>query len=179
MHECLRAGVDIIDHGDRIDQELVDMMVDRGTYLVPSMYLIKFMLADTGNLANATEVQLAPIRDDFENMRTWLPKTNEAGVKLCIGDDFGIIVLPHGLGQYNKELEFYVKEVGIAPLDVIRWATKNGGELVDPDLGTIEPGKLADMLVVDGDPSADISLLTDLDRIQAIYSKGKFVKDAV
>ena len=69
-----------------------------------------------------------------------LPKANEAGVKLLCGDDYGAISLPHG--RYADELEFYVKEAGIPPLDVIRWATRNGAELMgrSHELGSVREG---------------------------------------
>ena len=106
-----------------------------------------------------------------------VPEAQRAGVRLVLGDDYGIIVLSHG--RYAEELEFYVKTVGIAPLDVLRWATKNGGELMGLPVGTIEEGKLADLLVVDGDPSVDIAVLQDRAKLRAILKGGSFVKDAL
>jgi imidazolonepropionase-like amidohydrolase len=104
---------------------------------------------------------MAPIQKDFDNMCRMLPHASAAGVKIVLGDDYGVIVLPHG--RYAEELEFYVKTVGIAPLEVLCWATANGAELMGmgAELGTVEPGKLADLLVVDGDPSVDIAVLQD------------------
>ena len=175
--ECIGAGVDIIDHGDRLDAELIDTMLANDTTLVPSAYFIKLMLGDTQNLVEATETQWAPIRDDFDNMVRTLPAANEAGVRLCVGDDYGILLLPHAQGAYAAELEFYVKECGIPALDVLRWATKNGGELMPDDVGTIEVGKLADLLILDGDPSEDISILQQQARLLGIMKGGAFVKD--
>ncbi|MEE2662806.1 MAG: amidohydrolase family protein [Myxococcota bacterium] len=175
--ECIRAGVDIIDHGDRLDAELIDTMLANDTTLVPSAYFIKLMLGDTQNLIHATETQRAPIRADFENMLRALPAANEAGVRLCIGDDYGIMLLPHAQGAYAAEMEFYAKECGIPALDVIRWATRNGGELMPDAVGTIEPGKLADLLVIDGDPSQDIAILQREEKLLGILKGGTFVKD--
>ncbi len=69
----------------------------------------------------------------------------------------------------------------MAPLDVLRWATKNGAELMGraDDLGTIEAGKLADLLVVDGDPSVDIEILQDANNLLAIVKDGRFFKDSL
>ena len=94
--------------------------------------------------------------EDIERALAVLPTANEAGVKLLCGDDYGAISLPHG--RYADELEFYVKQAGIPPLDVIRWATRNGAELMgrSHELGSVREGYLADLLVVDGDPLADI-----------------------
>ena len=106
-----------------------------------------------------------------------LPAANEAGLRLCIGDDYGITLLPHAQGAYATEMEFYVKECGISALDVIRWATHNGGELMPDAVGTVEPGKLADLLIIDGDPSQDIAILQREENLLGILKGGAFVKD--
>ena len=107
-----------------------------------------------------------------ENFAKMLPKANKAGVKLLVGDDFGISIMPHG--DYGKELEAYVKGAGIDPLDVIRWATVNGADLLGmkDELGSIEAGKLADLLVVDGNPAKDITVLQDRGNLDVIMKGG-------
>jgi imidazolonepropionase-like amidohydrolase len=101
----------------------------------------------------------------------------DAGVKLVVGDDFGTMLVPHG--DYAAELEFDVKTLGIAPLDALRWATAAGAQLMGraDDLGSVEEGKLADLLVVDGDPTTDIGCLGDRARIQAVLKRGEFEKE--
>jgi imidazolonepropionase-like amidohydrolase len=108
-------------------------------------------------------------------MAAILPRANTAGVKLLIGDDYGAFTLNHG--RYAEELALYVNEIGIPPLDVIRWATRHGGEAMGLDVGMIEPGKLADLIVVDGDPIADIGVLGDPSRLLAVFKGGIAVKD--
>src|SRR6202162_3518539 len=105
-----------------------------------------------------------------------LPKAHAAGVKLLIGDDFGTSAMPHG--DYAKELEAYVKGAGIPALEVIGWATRNGAELLgmQDDLGTIEAGKLADLLVVNGDPVKDITILQTRANLDVVMKGGKFVE---
>jgi imidazolonepropionase-like amidohydrolase len=90
-----------------------------------------------------------------------IPRAQAAGVRLVLGDDYGAVGFPHG--AYGGELRLYAAEAGIAPLDLIGWATRNGAELVGraEDLGTLEVGKVADMLVLEGDPSDDIGALAD------------------
>ncbi len=177
--ECIELGVDVIDHGDELDAEVIDAMLRAGTFLAPSMLFLKKLLGDVENVAQATAEQLRPIRADFDNMRKMLPEANAAGVKLVLGDDYGLVMMPHGI--YAEELDLYVNTVGIPALDVIRWATVNGAELLGHggELGTVEPGRLADLLVVDGDPSADVTVLQDRARLRAILLGGRFVKDAL
>jgi imidazolonepropionase-like amidohydrolase len=104
-----------------------------------------------------------------------IPKAQKAGVKFVIGDDFGIGAMPHG--EYTHELEAYVKGPGISPLEVITWATKNGYELLGlgKEGGTIEAGKLADLLVVDGNPAKDITILQDRENLDVVMKGGQFV----
>jgi len=73
-----------------------------------------------------------------------------------VGDDYGAVGFAHG--RYAEELEVYVRDAGIPPLEVLRWATKHGAELMGlgDDLGTVSEGKLADLLVLDGDPLEDV-----------------------
>lgn len=175
--EAVEAGIDVVDHGDQIDDACIEAMAERGTYLVPSMFFTWQMLSPDAALAMATEEQMAPLRAEFDNMVKRLPQAQEAGVPVVLGDDYGIIVLQHG--RYAEELEFYVKQVGIAPLDVLRWATSNGGRLSGLPVGVVEPGRYADLLVVDGDPSVDVAVLQDAAKLRAILKGGAFVKDAL
>ncbi len=112
-------------------------------------------------------------------MAEMLPKANAAGMRLVLGDDYGAIFFPHG--AYAEELAYYVNEIGIPPLDVIRWATRHGAELMGRghELGTVSAGKLADLLVVNGDPVSDITVLQDRDKLLAIVKGGRFVKDSL
>jgi imidazolonepropionase-like amidohydrolase len=115
------------------------------------------------------------IKADLDAASSWLPKANEAGMLLVVGDDYGAVGFPHGI--YGQELAFYVDVVGIPPLDVLRWATRHGAELMGRghELGSIAPGKLADLLVVDGDPSRDIGVLTDPAKMVAVMKDGRFM----
>jgi imidazolonepropionase-like amidohydrolase len=116
------------------------------------------------------------MRADIDQMLAILPKANKAGVKLALGDDYGTLGLPHG--PYGAELEYYVRTAGIPALDVIRWATINSSHVVDRNKGLcgVREGALADLLIVDGDPAQDISLLRDAKRIAAIMKDGVFEK---
>ena len=96
-----------------------------------------------------------------------------SGGRLGMGGDYGFAWNPHG--DYAKELEFFVKDVGLSAEEVLMCATKTGAEIMGrgDDLGTISPGKLADILVVEGDPPADIALLQDRRRFIAVMQGGR------
>ena len=89
-----------------------------------------------------------------------------------MGGDYGFAWNPHG--DYARELEFFVKYVGLKPLDVIKCATQTGAVILgrDHELGTLEAGKLADILVVDGDVPRDIAILQDRSRFIAVLQGG-------
>jgi imidazolonepropionase-like amidohydrolase len=96
----------------------------------------------------------------------------KAGGRLGMGGDYGFAWNPHG--DYARELTFFVKHVGFSPLETITCATRTGAEIMgrDHEFGTVEPGKLADVLVVDGDVLADISVLEDRSRFIAVIQGG-------
>jgi imidazolonepropionase-like amidohydrolase len=89
-----------------------------------------------------------------------------------MGGDYGFAWNPHG--DYAKELTFFVKFVGFTPLETIKCATKTGAEIMGrgSEIGTLEPGKLADVLVVDGDVVADIGVLEDRSRFIGVLQGG-------
>ena len=172
--KCIKAGVDIIDHADWMDDEVIEALIANNRFVLPSMYTPWLASADP-TLEGADYYD----KDDFEYMRAKVPLANARGVKFVPGDDYGFFdMAPHG--AYSRELACYVEQVGISPLDVIRWATMHGGEMTGiADLGTIEAGKLADMVIVDGDPSVDITLLQQPERIITVIKGGAVVSGAL
>ena len=151
---ALELDIDVVDHGDGLDEECIELFLEKDAFLVPSM-LWPYRMGEAYNTPYAQT-----LKAEAAAMMKILPRANKAGVKLLLGDDFGGgVVLPHG--AYGDELDFYVNVVGIPPLDVLRWATRNGAELMDRghELGKVKPGAIADLLIVDGDPIADIRVL--------------------
>jgi len=188
--ECAHAGVDIIDHADKIDDEGIEAVIAADATITPSMlwserYLqfVESWDASMGpfpvsaGLAEApweTEERLAGAREDYEYTVRMLPRMQEAGVRLALGDDYGFPIMPHG--DYVAEMEVYQKH-GVSPHEIMRWATQNGAEAMQrlDELGTVAAGKLADLIVVDGDPTRDLSVLRD--GINAVMKDGVFEKD--
>lgn len=177
--ECVQNGVDIIDHGDGLDDACIEAMVKAGTILVPSMSFLKTMLSlPKGDVHWAT---LEQIRKDFLHLVQYLPKAHAAGVTIVPGDDYGLGVLPHALGIYARDFQIHVEDVGISARDVLGWATVHGARMQQrADLGAIADGMTADLLVVEGDPVQDITILADPERtLSAIMIGGEFVKDVM
>ena len=170
----LDLGIDVIDHGDGMDDECIERLVATGTPVVPSMLFPSRFLGSMGGTGLGFTDSM---KEDIEAMADILPRANAAGVRLVLGDDYGAIFLPHG--AYADELDYYVREIGIPNLDVIRWATKHGAQLMgrDHELGTVEDGKLADLVIVDGNPLEDISVLADRANLHGILKGGRWVKD--
>jgi imidazolonepropionase-like amidohydrolase len=171
---ALDLGIDIVDHGDGMDDECIERLVATGTPLVPSMlFPARFAEAMGGASLGFTD----DMRHDIDAMAEVLPVANAAGVRLVLGDDFGALNFPHG--PYADELAYYVDEVGIPAADVLTWATRNGADVLGrgDELGTVCEGKLADLLVVDGDPVSDIHVLQDPDALLAVMKDGRLVTD--
>jgi len=179
--ECIELGVDIIDHGDEVDDEVIAAMVDAGTFWVPSLVYPRCLL-DLG--WGDAEMQRL-----YDHVVETLPKAQRAGVKILVGDDYSGVfrdVLPddpldHQVGNYGREFAFYGAMNGLSAADVLSWGTANAGEaLLDGQdrLGVVEPGALADLIVVDGDPLADLSLLArPQETLQAVIRDGNLVID--
>ncbi len=171
---AVELGMDVIDHADGMDGECIERIVAAGTFVVPSI----FFLSRYAELMKDQNPAIAQgMQEELDGALAVLPLAQEAGVRIVLGDDYGAAGFPHGI--YGEEIEFYVKVAGIAPLDVLKWATVNGAALMGraDELGTVTAGKLADLLVVDGDPATDITVLVDRTRILAVMKDGRFVKD--
>jgi imidazolonepropionase-like amidohydrolase len=93
------------------------------------------------------------------------------GVRFVAGGDFGHQWTQHG--TYAAELVAYVELAGMTPAEALRTATTNAGPLVDEKLGKVEPGYLADLVILDGDPTQDVSILLGQDRIKAVFKAGE------
>jgi len=166
IKNAIRAGIRSIDHGIYLDDEAIQMMLDRGTWLVPTLVAPRGVIdaADAGAAIPAASV--AKAREVAEIHRASFARAVEAGVKVAMGTDSG--VTPHG--ENLRELELMV-EGGMTPMQAIVATTSSAAELMglSGELGTLEPGKRADLVIVDGDP-LDVSNLDE--RISAVYQDG-------
>lgn len=171
IKNALRAGYDALEHGTFVDDEALDMILRRDVPVVPALY---FELAsiergpDFGMSQRVVDGHRETLEGGAESARRIL----RAGGRLGMGGDYGFAWNPHG--DYARELSFFVNYVGFTPLEVITCATKTGAEIMGrgDEFGTVETGKLADLLIVDGDVLADISLLERRDKFLAVMQGG-------
>jgi imidazolonepropionase-like amidohydrolase len=148
------AGVDSVEHGSYIDDAAIQMMKSKGTYLVPTLYLGDWMMENAAKIG-LPEMYAAKMRAVVPQARAKLKKAFDAGVKVAFGTDAA--VYPHGLNAH--EFAVYVR-MGMTPLQAIQTATINAADLLGWDrIGTLEPGKYADIIAVNGDPTKDVTLL--------------------
>lgn len=171
IKNALRAGYDTIEHGTFMDDEALELLLKRNTPVIPALYFEKASVergAEFGLPQTVIDGHQETLEGGAESARRIL----RAGGRLGMGGDYGFGWNPHG--DYAKELVFFVQDVGFTPLEVIRCATKTGAEIMgrEEEFGTLEKGKLADVLVVDGDVLKDITLLTQRSRFLAVMQGG-------
>lgn len=172
IHAAVLGGVTSVEHGYGVDDEAIDMMGERGTFLVPTLSTV-FMAIDRD--------RMAPYHYAKKTRWTGITKVNVAhaidrGVRIALGTDSG--VGPHG--QNLRELGWMV-ELGMDPMDAIVAGTRTAAELlgIADTVGTLEPGRLADLVVTDVDPLTRIADLGDPDNVLVVAQAGRVVKDTI
>ncbi|MBX3442908.1 MAG: amidohydrolase family protein [Planctomyces sp.] len=171
IRNALKAGYDTLEHGTFVDDECLDMIIERNVPVVPALY---FELAsiEQGPAIGMGQKVVDGHKETLEGGAESARRILKAGGRLGMGGDYGFAWNPHG--DYAKELEFFVNYVGFSPLETITCATQTGAEIMGrgDEFGTLEPGKLGDVLIVDGDVLADISLLQQRSKFIAVIQGG-------
>lgn len=171
IKNALRAGYDCLEHGTFMDDEALDLLLERDVPVVPALYFEKASV-DKGPEFGLSQRVIDGHQETLDGGNESALKILRAGGRIGLGGDYGFGWNPHG--DYAKELTWFVKEVGFTPLETITCATKTGAEIMGrgDEFGTLEVGKLGDALVVDGDVIADISLLEDRENLLAVIQGG-------
>jgi imidazolonepropionase-like amidohydrolase len=171
IKNALRAGYDTLEHGSFMDAEAVEMLLKRYTPVVPALQF-EWASIEHGPTYGMCQRIIDGHKETLEGGAESARRILKAGGRLGMGGDYGFAWTPHG--TYAKELTFFVKYVGFTPLETIKCATKTGAEIMgrDKEIGTLEVGKLADVLVVDRDVLADISVLEDRSQFVAVLQGG-------
>lgn len=156
IRRAILAGVDSIEHGTFMTDETIALMKEKGTWWVPTNMAGEWVAEKAKEPGYFPEIVRPKAAEIGPQMRATFAKAYKAGVKIAFGTDSG--VSPHG--QNAREFELMV-EGGMPPLEAIQCATLNAARLlrIDDRLGTLEPQKIADVVAVEGDPLADISVM--------------------
>ncbi|MBL8826050.1 MAG: amidohydrolase family protein [Planctomycetaceae bacterium] len=171
IKNALRAGYDAIEHGTFMDDEALDLLLQRDVPCVPALYF-EYASVVEGPKWGLSQRVIDGHQETLDGGAESARRILRAGGRVGMGGDYGFAWNPHG--DYARELSFFVNHVGFTPLETITCATKTGAEIMGrgAELGTLEPGKLADVLVVDGDVLGDIRVLEDRSRFIAVMQGG-------
>lgn len=170
IKNAVKAGVDSIEHCTLLDEEGKDMIIEKGIFVVPTLSAVYNITqvnphaVPPESLEKALEVEQAHYRS--------VKMLYESGAKIAMGTDAGTPFNEHGKSAL-LELELLVK-AGISPAEVLTIATKNSSELlkIDKDYGTLEPGKFADFIILNADPTENIS---NIRKISQVFKHGKSI----
>jgi imidazolonepropionase-like amidohydrolase len=172
---AILAGVNSVEHGTFLTDEQVELMLERGVYYVPTLTALHRIL-QYGVEAGIPEYAVEKAKQAHEVHFQSFDLAHRAGVKTAMGTDAATPFNRHG--ENALELQLMV-EAGMTPMEAIVAATRTGAEVLGlgDQVGTVETGKLADLLIVAGDPLADISVLQDEQKIEVIIKGGRVVID--
>lgn len=171
VKQAVKAGVDFIGHANYLDQEAVDALAAKKDQIVvgPAIaWEVQYVAqCESLGISKATVRAQGYETEIAETVKT-VEKLRAAGVRLVVGGDYGISIAPHG--TYAKDLEYFVDLFSMRPAEALICATRNGGQAMDPQgrLGTLTNGALADMLIVDGNPLEDITVMQQAEKLQVI-----------
>ena len=179
VKQALRHGIDLIYHASFTDTETLDLLEaakDR-VFVAPGIAILYAMLheAERFGITNAKAVEMG-YQIEWDAAVDSLSKMQKRGIRVLPGGDYGFAFTPHG--QNARDLEFFVKYLGFTPMEAIRATTLYGGQIMmqGQELGAVKDGYLADLMLVDGDPLANLSILRDPKRILAVMKDGEFAK---
>ncbi|MCP4436303.1 MAG: amidohydrolase family protein [Actinomycetia bacterium] len=169
------AGVDIIYHASFMDDEALEAVVESGAALCP-VFTFLSNLCDHGAKVGAATNMVDIFRGEIQATAEMMRRAYDAGTPLLCGSESGFVLTPYG-HWHSREVELFVEHLDLDPLQAIRCATATNALTLGLEgrLGLVEEDCLADVIVVDGDPTVDVSLLGDRSRLAAVLSRGRQV----
>jgi imidazolonepropionase-like amidohydrolase len=173
-HWAVEVGVDSLEHAHFIQQETIELMAEKSTFLVPTMTHCMRNVKIVRERLPVEERQDHFMEKAYQSMLKVLLQAVKMGVRIAVGTDAGADFVPHGSNA--SELE-YLTNIGLSPMQSIVAATQTGSQVLGlaDTLGTIEIGKQADLLIINGNPLEDISLLQDRSNLAHIMKAGELV----
>ncbi|MGE5211955.1 MAG: amidohydrolase family protein [Acidobacteriota bacterium] len=180
VKQAVRHGVDFVGHANFLDDEAVEMLAGaRDRLFVGPGIAWEIQLLERGHEIGLSRAMMEArgYQRELDETIGAVKRLREAGVRLLIGGDYGLSITPHGTNA--KDLEYFVDLFGMSPGEALLCATRDGGLAMDPSgmLGTLEAGTTADLMIVDGDPTRDITVLQHEERIVAVMKAGRLFTD--
>ena len=175
VRNAVEAGIHSIEHGIYLDDAVIELMIERGTYVVPTLLApIGVLEAAEAAPGDVPDYAVRKAREVIESHRDSIARAHEAGVKIAMGTDCA--VTPHGTNLRELPL---MCGVGFTPMESIVATTKTAAECLgwEADIGTLETGKFADVVLCQGDPLADITVVEDTANIALVMQGGRVLKD--
>jgi imidazolonepropionase-like amidohydrolase len=171
-----RTGVRLVHHACFLDDDAIGALEARrdDVWVCPGLHYLYAMVRGHAEPWGVTDEQIdaSGYREEFAAQVDGLRKLRAAGIRIVAGGDFGHQWTHHG--TYAAELQRYVELVDMTPVEAVHTATRHAGELVGLDVGQVRAGALADLLVVDGDPTVDVTVLQQPERRLAVVKDGAF-----
>lgn len=170
IKRAVRAGVQTIEHGSFMDDECLQLMLDAGTVLVPTLSIMDW-LSNDGSARGVPKDQLSRLTSARASQFATVSRAYAAGVPIGMGTDSSGVLCP--FGEHARELELYV-ECGMTPVDALRTATTNAARVLgrEGEIGRLQMGSLADVVVLAEDPLADITVLRREGAISYVFKGG-------
>jgi imidazolonepropionase-like amidohydrolase len=174
VKEAIRAGLDTVEHGTLLDDEAIALMQQHGTYYVPTL-VAPFHICAGGTTSGIPAYAVQKSHLVMERHRESVRQAHEAGVKIAMGTDCGTPL--NVAGKNALELELLTQN-GLSAAEALMATTRVAAEAIgiQDRVGTLEPGKWADIILVQGDPLADIRVLQQAERVSAVIKAGRIMK---
>ena len=173
VRDAARAGVDLLLHATNMDEEALEAVIDAQVPIAPTL-AFQANLADYGEAVGASPELMDLFRREIDDSSKTLRRAFEAGVPMLCGSESGFAITP--LGEWHgREIEVFVEHLGMTPLEAITCATKEGARALRlaGQVGTVEEGMLADVIVVAEDPVADVRVLNDRTKMRQVITRGR------
>ena len=180
VKQAVRHGIEVIYHASYSDTESLDMLeANKDKHFVAPGISILIKLLYEGDVIGVSHEKAVAMgyEDELEAACITLKEMHKRGIRVLPGGDYGFAWAKHGTNA--MDLQYFVKYLGFTPMEAIVSATKYGGQIMKMgnELGEIKEGHLADVLLVDGDPLANIAILSDKSRILAVMKDGEFYRE--
>jgi imidazolonepropionase-like amidohydrolase len=177
IKRAVRAGFRAIFHCTHADEEALDLMESKkdSIFMSPAPGLLFARCYEAQEFGiDAAKAEHMGARSGLDAMRRLIPEMKKRGIRVLPGGDYGFPYNP--IGRNARDLEIFVTLFGYSAIDALVAATRLGGELMDMKVGEIRPGYLADLLLVKGDPTVDVTVLQNKNNLQFIMKDGQFYK---